>query len=1114
MNDEDDDAAPLPPLPAEPANPLRILHLEDSPRDAEFIRERLGDAGFSMQLDWASDEREFTAFLRRGGYDLILADYELPGFDALAALGLAKSLCPGVPFICVSGTIGEERAVKLLREGATDYVLKGRLEKLPLVLRRALDEFGERNAHKRAEEALRQSEEQYRQLVDKTDTGFVVVDVRGIVTAANEPYSRLAGAKGPESLIGRSVIEWTAPDEREKNAEAVALCARQGFIKDFETAYQHGDGRRVDIIVNATTNASPGDETHLLSYCRDITERKRLETFGEISRQVLQILNSPDDCQDSLRRSLATIKRLTGFDAVGMRLRDGEDFPYFAQEGFSNDFLLTENTLVERGADGGVRRDGNGNVRLECTCGLVISGRTDPSNPLFTRGGSFWTNDSSALLELPADQDPRLHPRNHCIHQGHASVALVPIRTKDQTIGLLQFNARRPGCFSIAAVEKLEDFAAHVGNALMRKQTEEMLRESEGKYRALFEHSRDALMTLAPPSWGYTSGNQAAVYMFRAASEKEFISCAPWDLSPERQPDGRVSAEKAGEMIETVLREGGHFFEWTHKRLDGGEFPATVLLTRFEHDGRQVVQATVRDITEQKRQEEEKTRLLAIMDESPDFIGVADLQGNLLYHNRAAKMMVGLPADADLSHLKIADMHPDWAAKLVLEEGIPAILRGEVWRSESAVLHRNGTETPVSQVLSAHRDSSGQQTLIFTIMHDISERKKAEKERESLQVQLNQAQKMESVGRLAGGVAHDFNNMLAVILGYTEVALGQLHPDLPLHGDLEEVHKAGKRAADLTRQLLAFARKQVVMPKIMDLNECAGGMLKMLQRLIGENIQLNWQPGADLWPVMMDPSQVDQILANLCVNARDAIVDVGRITIETKNRSVDEHYSACHAGLAPGEYVTLAVSDTGCGMDRETQNLIFEPFFTTKEMGKGTGLGLATVFGIVKQNSGHINVYSEVGRGTTFTIYLPRHAGEAEKAGTQNVVEANLCGNETILLVEDEPSFLALAAVLLERHGYTVLSAGSPREALRLAGEHSGEIRLLMTDVVMPEMNGRDLAHNLSSLIPQVKCLFTSGYTADVIARQGVLDEGVHFIQKPFSVSGLANKVREVLDNE
>jgi nitrogen-specific signal transduction histidine kinase/ActR/RegA family two-component response regulator len=395
---------------------------------------------------------------------------------------------------------------------------------------------------------------------------------------------------------------------------------------------------------------------------------------------------------------------------------------------------------------------------------------------------------------------------------------------------------------------------------------------------------------------------------------------------------------------------------------------------------------------------------------------------------------------------------------------------------------------------------------------DITERKQAEETRAGLEAQLQQAQKMESVGRLAGGVAHDFNNMLAVVLGYTEVALAQVDRDHPIHADLEEVRKAGKRAADLTRQLLAFARKQTVIPRILDLNETVEGMLKMLHRLIGEDISLVWHPSPDLWPVRVDPSQVDQMLANLCINARDAIADVGKITIETRNKTFDEEYCAAHAGYVPGDYVRLAVSDNGCGMDRKTLACIFEPFFTTKVLGEGTGLGLATVHGAVMQNNGFINAYSEPGHGTSFTIYLPRHAAEGERTTTQSAEEANPRGQETVLLAEDELAVLKLTTKLLKDLGYTVLAASTPGEAVRLASEYDGEIHLLMTDVVMPEMNGRDLAQSLRSLRPHLKCLFMSGYTANVIAHHGVLDEGVWFIQKPFSQGDLAARLREVLE--
>jgi len=395
---------------------------------------------------------------------------------------------------------------------------------------------------------------------------------------------------------------------------------------------------------------------------------------------------------------------------------------------------------------------------------------------------------------------------------------------------------------------------------------------------------------------------------------------------------------------------------------------------------------------------------------------------------------------------------------------------------------------------------------LLSIALDITAHRKIEQ-------QLLQAQKMESVGRLAGGVAHDFNNMLSVILGYASLALMESDLTQPLRTKLEEIRKAAERSADLTRQLLAFSRQQTIVPKVLDLNGTVSGMFKMLQRLIGEDTHITWHPADKLWPVKMDPSQIDQILVNLCVNARDSIANVGKITIETGNSLIDEEYCAHHAGFVIGDYVRLVVSDDGCGMDKETLAQIFEPFFTTKEIGKGTGLGLATIYGIIKQNNGFINVYSEPGIGTTFTIYLPRHvAKKTEQELTIITTEQTIRGHETILLVEDESAILNMATMILTRQGYTVLPANTPEQAISLAKESTGGINLLMTDVVMPGMNGRDLAKNLQTDYPQLKTLFMSGYTANVIAHHGVLDAGVHFIQKPFSLPDLASKVREVLD--
>jgi len=407
----------------------------------------------------------------------------------------------------------------------------------------------------------------------------------------------------------------------------------------------------------------------------------------------------------------------------------------------------------------------------------------------------------------------------------------------------------------------------------------------------------------------------------------------------------------------------------------------------------------------------------------------------------------------------------------------------------------------------------GRPGMVLISHENISKRKQAEEENIKLESQLQQAQKMEAIGQLAGGVAHDFNNMLGVIIGHTEMAMKAIGPSQPLFADLKEILKAARRSADLTRQLLTFARKQTVAPQVLDLNQTIDGMLNMLRRLIGENINLIWVPGSGLWPIKMDPSQIDQILANLCVNARDAIAGVGKLTVETENTSFDQEYCEGHAGALPGEYVRISVSDTGIGMDKQTLTHIFEPFFTTKGVGEGTGIGLATVYGAVKQNNGYINAYSEPGLGTTFTIYIPRHIEKITETRTTKSAEPVLRGNEIIILVEDESTLLALSKTMLERLGYTVLAADTPSKAIHLAGEYYGQIHLLATDVIMPEMNGLQLSTRLMENRPEMKCLFMSGYTANIIANQGVLKEGVSFIQKPFLLKELAAKVREALES-
>jgi PAS domain S-box-containing protein len=396
---------------------------------------------------------------------------------------------------------------------------------------------------------------------------------------------------------------------------------------------------------------------------------------------------------------------------------------------------------------------------------------------------------------------------------------------------------------------------------------------------------------------------------------------------------------------------------------------------------------------------------------------------------------------------------------------------------------------------------------------DITMRERAVEAKERLEDRLHHAQKLESVGRLAGGIAHDFNNQLGAILVTTELAMDQVDVSNPLHADLLEIRKAAQRSADLTRQLLAYARRQTVAPQVLDLNETVRSLLSMLQRLIGEDISVVWEPAANLWPVSMDPSQLANILTNLCLNARHAIADVGTIALATSNCDLDAAFCAIHPEAVPGEYVRVTVRDTGCGMDATTLAMVFEPFFTTKGVGEGTGLGLASVYGAVRQNDGFLTVTSVINQGTTFEMYLPRQTTATPRARTSGpTLLAPGGGHETILVVEDEASILRLSARVLEARGYAVLPASGPGAAIKMAREYPGEIHLLLTDVVMPEMNGRDLARQLLVLRPTVKQLFMSGHPADVIANRGMLDPGVSFIEKPFSTDALIAKVRAVLD--
>lgn len=715
---------------------------------------------------------------------------------------------------------------------------------------------------------------------------------------------------------------------------------------------------------------------------RDITEREQAAWEREITVGFLQLVNQSSSELEMIRAAITFFQEHSGCEAVGIRLKEGDDYPYYESRGFPPAFILAENSLCRRDALGKIERDDVGNPVLDCMCGNIISGRFDPAKPFFSPKGSFWTNSTSELLASTSEEDRLARTRNRCNGEGYESVALIALTVGENHLGLLQINDRRTGMFTPEKISLWERLAGYLAVALAKCKAEAALRESDVRLHL-------ALRSAQMGVW-------------------------EWNL----QTNNVIWSPECYELFG---------------------------LTRFGGT-------------------------------EPDFMRM---------------------------------LHPDDVER-VRTAAHKAILERSTYTAEFRVVLRDGTVLWVSNVGRADYDHTGEAQRMVGIVQDISAQKRAEEERSQLQEQIMQAQKMESVGRLAGGVAHDFNNMLAVIFISLELIKMKISPDNPLHEQLGEILHAATRARDITRQLLAFSRKQVIAPQVLDLNRMIANAEKTLARLIGEDISLRFLPDQSLGKIKIDPSQIDQVLMNLAVNARDAMPDGGKLTIETANVEFDDAYCRLHAGFQPGRYVQLSVSDEGVGISAEIREHIFEPFFTTKEVGRGTGLGLAMIYGIVQQNQGFISVYSEVGLGTIFKLFFPRFDGDA--AAVEPIQEKAIEGNGSLLLVEDDEMLCRVTKATLEKLGYSVTAVVSPEEALRIAGDSNAHFDLLLTDVIMPGMNGMQMRDRIIALLPDIKVLFMSGYTSDAIVKRGVLDDGVNFIQKPFSVNALAAKLENILN--
>jgi PAS domain S-box-containing protein len=919
-------------------------------------------------------------------------------------------------------------------------------------------------------ERVRQAEEKYRSIFDNAVEGIFQSTPEGRFTTVNTSMARILGYDSPEEVITTITdIAHQLYVDPEYQAEAARIQEEHGVIHGFEFEAYRKDGEKIWLSLN---RRSVWDENGVEIYregsVEDITERKRAEEALRASEaelralfaamtDVILVLDAEGRYQKIAPTDPAYLYKPQA-DLLGRRLHE-----VFPKEEVT--FFLTH---IRRALDEGRMH------RVEYS--LLISG----TEVWFDGSVSPMSKDS--VIWIARDITERKRVEEMQVRRA-AQMAL----RSDINAALAESNAPLQRILKHC----VEAMVPHLGAAFARIWTlnkeEDMLelQASAGMYTHIDgPHAR-------VPVGAFKIG--------LIAQERE-----P-HVTNDVQTDPRVSDKEWAELKGMIAFAGYPLI--VEDRLVG--VMAMFARQRIADDTLDTL-ASLADIIsqgiERKRAEEEllqsEQRYRLLFERNPQPMWVFDLETLFFLEvNDAAIQHYGYAREEFLA-MTIKDIRP--------AEDIPNLLAnvsGVTSQHEDAGIwkHRKKDGTIIDVEITAHELTFYGRHAQLVLAYDVTERG-------TLEEQFRQSQKMEAVGQLAGGMAHDFNNLLTVITGYSDLSLRRLDKDNPLRSNLEEIKKAGERAASLTRQLLAFSRKQVLQPKVLQLNAIVADIDKMLRRLIGEDIDALTLLEPSLGQVKADPGQIEQVILNLAVNARDAMPQGGKLTIETANVYLDDQYARGHTTIQPGRYVMLAVSDTGCGIDAETQARMFEPFFTTKEQGKGTGLGLSTVYGIVKQSGGHLWVYSEMGKGTTFKIYLPRVDEIIESDEARDTLAELLQGRETVLLTEDEEQVRQMIRMILEMSGYCVLEASDGEEALSIYKQHEGQIDLVMTDVVMPQMSGRELAQSLEVLHPGIKVLYMSGYTDDAIVRHGLLDQEIAFLQKPFTPDVLIRKVREVLD--
>lgn len=981
-----------------------------------------------------------------------------------------------------------------------------------------------------AEQAVRQTKEEWERTFNSVPDLIAIINDQHRIVRVNQAMAERLNCT-PEDCIGQTCYACV-----HGLTEPPPFCPHSQTLKDGRTHTDevHEDRLGGDFLVTTSPlHDTTGRLIGTVHVARDITENKRREAqFQRLNRTLTALTRSSEAM---LRATEEAAYLQTVCEIIEENCGHAMVWIGYAE----NDVGKTVRPVANSGFDAGYLET------LKITWADTERGR----GPTGTAIRSGRTSTCRSMLA-----DPHFAPwREEALKRGFASSIALPLKTEERCFGAITIYSSQTNSFTEEEVMLLTELADNLAYGIMalrlrieRARVEESLRKSQSLL--------DATQRLAKiGGWDYDVVNGQitwtdSLYRLYGATPNTFD---PNDFPKAREVFLPGDRERIKQAFKDLVKKGiAYDLELDFTSADGRRLWVRFMGQPELRDGRVVrVFGNIMDITElhearaaieeanrdlearvaertvelknanaemlremesrlrlEKSLRESETRWRTLVDTTTDFIYSLDREGRYLAVNRAICEAFDL-TEGQIVGKTYKEMGIPENLALEWKEFDQRVLNGESVRTETVIpLPRCGPRI-YDLVLYPIVGQNGMVTGLTGISRDITEQRK-------IKEQLIQAQKMEAMGQLAGGVAHDFNNMLSVIMGNAEIALLRIDADHPLYSKLTDIKEASQRSADLTRQLLAFARKQTVTPKVLDLNTTVSGMLKMLQRMIGEDIEIVWKPGANLWPIKIDPSQIDQILANLSVNARDAISEIGSLIIETENITLDEAFCTVHPDATPGPFVMVAVSDNGCGMDEETVNHIFEPFFTTKGPGKGTGLGMATVYGIVQQNHGFINVVSEPGKGTTVKIYLHRFAGpDEEKTDTQ--AESLPKGHgETILVVEDEPLVLGLVRTMLETLGYRALVASTPTQAFALVAKYRQEIQLLLTDVVMPEMNGRELSKQILALNPKMRCLFMSGYSVDIISHRSELNENVQLITKPLKIRELAFALQAALELE